>query len=60
MRIEDAIQQARYATNKLTGTEKVAVLCLIRVARHVVKLRQPLKDMSEALDTDLNQESLLK
>lgn len=58
MRIEDAIKQARSAADKLSATDKVAVLCLVEVARRVVRTRKPLKDLSASLDEELNQESL--
>ena len=58
MRIEDAIKHSCSVADNLSGKDKVAVLCLIEIARRVAKARKPLKDLMESLGVDLNQESM--
>ena len=62
MKLKDAIRHAQALVDdeKLRGVDAVAVLCLVRMAKKVLRLQKPIRQLERAIcpKEELNQQSL--
>lgn len=60
MKAEDAVRRATTVASSLKGEDAVAVHVLVELARRVIRTRQAIRDLAEAVapETHLNQQDL--